>query len=105
MSGGSRPASVTILEKDYLVACGEGERDSLLASVELLKAKIQEVRDGGKVIGNERIAVVAALNIAHEYLEYKRQKDRYTSSMDVSLRRLQDKIDDVLVKGASLEVQ
>jgi cell division protein ZapA len=105
MSGDSRPVNVTILDKEYLVACREGERESLQASVDLLKTKIQEIRDNGKAVGNERIVVLAALNIAHEFLEYKRQKDRYTSSTDASLQRLQDKINKALAKGGLLEIQ
>ena len=105
MSGASRPVCFSLLDKDYLVACEEQDRDSLYASVELLRAKVQEVRDSAKIIGNERMVVMAALNIAHEYLEYKQQKERYTLSTDACLRRLQVKIDDALSKGCSLEIQ
>jgi len=105
MSGNSRPVCFSLLDKEYLVACSEQDRDSLYAAVELLRTKVQEVREGAKIIGNERIVVMAALNIAHEYLEYKLQKERYTLSTDACLQRLQVKIDDALNKGGSLEIQ
>jgi len=62
--------SVTILDKEYNIACKESERDALMRSAELLNHKIQEVRSGGKVVGGERIAIMAALNLAHDMLEH-----------------------------------
>ena len=59
---------VTIMGREFRVACPQGEEESLLASVEFLDRKMREIRDGGKVIGVERIAIMAALNIAHELL-------------------------------------
>ncbi len=50
------------------IACSEEEKADLLKAVEYLDSKMREIRDGGKVIGVERIAIMAALNIAHELL-------------------------------------
>ena len=55
--------SVRILEKEYFVACGHEERADLLDSAEYLSVKMREIRDSGKVVGLDRIAVMAALNI------------------------------------------
>src|SRR5690606_1565011 len=66
MSDEVKPITVTILDKDYLVGCKEDEREALFASVQFLNKKMIEQRDSGKVIGSERIAVMVALNIAHE---------------------------------------
>ena len=63
--------SVKILEKEYHVACPPEERPALLESAEYLNRKMREIRDSGKVIGLERIAVMAALNIAHELLSMR----------------------------------
>jgi cell division protein ZapA len=60
--------TLNLLGREFRVACPEGEEQQLLASAELLNRKLREVRDTGKVIGNERIAVMAALNIAHELM-------------------------------------
>ena len=60
--------TLNLLGREFRVACPEGEEQQLLASAELLNRKLREVRDTGKVIGNERIAIMAALNIAHELM-------------------------------------
>ncbi len=60
--------TINLLGREFRVACPEGEERSLLASVDYVNRKMREVRDTGKVVGNERIALMAALNIAHEYL-------------------------------------
>jgi cell division protein ZapA len=63
--------TVSLLGREFRVACPEGEEKQLLASVDFLNRKMKEVRDTGKVVGNERIAIMAALNIAHEMLSRK----------------------------------
>ena len=60
--------SIQILGREFRVGCPEGEEKQLLASVDYLNRKLKEVRDTGKVVGNERIAIMTALNIAHEYM-------------------------------------
>jgi len=62
---------VSILGRNYKVACEDGERDALLQAVEYLDAKMGEIKKIGKVSGTDRIAVMAALNIAHELLSTK----------------------------------
>jgi cell division protein ZapA len=58
--------TISLLGREFRVACPEGEQKQLMASVDYLNRKMKEVRDTGKVVGNERIAIMAALNIAHE---------------------------------------
>lgn len=60
--------SINLLGREFRVACPEGEEQQLLASVDYLNRKLKEVRDTGRVAGNERIAIMAALNIAHEFV-------------------------------------
>ena len=64
----ARAITISLLGREFRVGCPEGEEKQLLASVDYLNRKMKEVRDTGKVVGNERIAIMAALNIAHEYL-------------------------------------
>jgi cell division protein ZapA len=59
---------VSIMGREFRVACPEEEQKELLASVDYLDKKMRDIRDAGKVIGIERIAIMAALNIAHELL-------------------------------------
>ena len=63
--------NVEILGVDYRIACEEGEKEALIASARYLDEKMQDVKDTGKVIGGERVAVMAALNISHELLQQK----------------------------------
>lgn len=105
MSSTSKPVNVTILDKEYLIACSDEERELLHRAIELLNMKMREVKASGKVIGSERIAVMAALHIANELLQYKDRNESYTSNVDNLIRRLQNKIDDALVKGKQLEFQ
>jgi cell division protein ZapA len=62
---------VTILGRSYRVSCREGEREELMRAVAYLDAKMSEIRQSGKVTGTDRIAVMAALNIAHELLSMR----------------------------------
>ncbi len=66
--------AIQILGRDFRVACPEGEEKQLQASVEYLNRRMKELRDTGKVTGNERVAIMAALNIAHEFLAHKSVK-------------------------------
>jgi len=65
----SVPVKVLILDREYLVACPEDEKASLLKSAAFLNQRMQEIRDKGKVVGIDRIAVMTALNLAHELLQ------------------------------------
>lgn len=92
------PVTVTILDKEYLISCTEQEREQLHAVVELVNGKLLEVKNSGSIIGAERIAIMASLNIANELLAYKRRNADYTSSVDTTIGRLQTKIDAALTK-------
>ena len=63
---------VSILGRDYRVACKESERDELLQAVQFLDRRMRDIRDAGKIVGAERIAVMAALNITNELLRASR---------------------------------
>ena len=68
MSNADKAVSISLLGREFRVGCPEGEEKQLAASVDCLNRKMKEVRDTGKVVGNERIAIMAALNIAHELM-------------------------------------
>jgi cell division protein ZapA len=63
--------TVNILDRDYQIACQNEEKELLLAAARYLDQKMREIRDRGNVIGIDRIAVMAALNIAHDFLQLK----------------------------------
>jgi cell division protein ZapA len=68
MSKEARGLDVNIMGREFRVSCTEEERRDLLKAVDYLNGKMREIRDTGKVIGVERIAIMAALNITHEFL-------------------------------------
>jgi cell division protein ZapA len=71
MSEELQRVTVQLLDKEYSVACPEDEREALIESADLLNRKMKEIRDSGKVVGVDRIAVMAALNLCHEMLQGK----------------------------------
>lgn len=99
-----KPVTVRILDKEFLVNCPENERDDLLASAELLNTKMREIRDTGKVVGIDRIAVMAALNMAHDLLDQRNIKQDIQQSIGTRIRTLQEKIELALNKGNQLEL-
>jgi cell division protein ZapA len=87
---------VTILDRQYRVACPDDERDSLMAAVAYLDQKMRDIKAAGKIAGVDRIAVMAALNIAHELLaaktgagfdlgEYKRRMNSMNNVIDEAI--------------------
>jgi len=104
MKSSAKPIRVHILDKEYLIACPDDEREALFASAEFLTDKMKEIRDTGKIVGADRIAVMAALNMAHELLGQKTVKDDYQLNISQRIRALQDKIDIALNQGNQLEL-
>ena len=96
--------SVRIMEKEYVVACPYEERSALLDAAEFLNARMREIRDSGKVVGLDRIAVMAALNLAHEYLRVKDRASRVGSGVGGRVRALRERVEGVLGKGQQLEL-
>lgn len=92
MSKQSTTAEVKILDKEYLVACPEEERDALARAARHLDSKMREIRSSGKVFGTERIAVMAALNITHELLE----RDTMSDATSTLLKAMDGKLNDAL---------
>lgn len=88
--------NISILGKEFMVACPEDERTALTEAARLLDSKMREIHDSGKVIGTERCAVMAALNIANELLQARKLSSGLPPDMDQKLRLLQGKIDAAL---------
>jgi len=100
----SRPLSVRILEKEYMVACAPEERTELLDSAEFLNGRMREIRDSGKVVGLDRIAVIAALNMANELLRFRNRDNHLDSDVGGRLRILRERVESALEKGRQLEL-
>jgi len=71
MSTEPKGLQVNVMGREFRVACPESEQKGLLEAVDYLNKKMNEIRDAGKIVGLERIAIMAALNIAHELLSTK----------------------------------
>jgi cell division protein ZapA len=96
--------SVRIMEKEYVVACPYDERSALLDAAEFLNARMREIKESGKVVGLDRIAVMAALNLAHEYLKGKDRESKLDSGVGHRVRALRERVEGALEKGQQLEL-
>ncbi len=96
--------SVRILEKEYQFACAVEERAALLDSAEYLNAEMKKIRDSGKVIGLDRIAVMAALNMANELLKGRSRDTSLETDVVHRVRLLRERVEATLERGQQLEL-
>ena len=94
----TQPNTVTvhILDKEYCIACPADERANLESAARYLDGKMREIRSGGKVIGADRIAVMAALNITHDLLHKQQRLDQEADSTRAKVRDLLGRVDKAL---------
>lgn len=104
MSSNSTPITVQILDKEYRIACPSGEEEALRESATFLNNRIIEVRESGKVIGPDRIIVMAALNLAHEFLSERNEHEEYSSRIKNRVCNLHDRIDNAIRSSKQLEL-
>ena len=102
----SEPArvSVRILEKEYFVACPHEERAALLDAAEFLNGRMREIRDSGKVVGLDRIAVMVALNLANDLLKQKSREVKLEGEVGSRVKVLRERAESALAKGKQLEL-
>ncbi|MEA3639648.1 MAG: cell division protein ZapA [Lamprobacter sp.] len=86
--GRTMPVTIRILDKEYRIACGPEEHHGLIDSARLLDQRMREVRQNGRIIGADRIAVMAALNLVYELL---RERDEISEQRD-RLQHLQERL-------------
>lgn len=94
---------VNILDKDYQVGCPPEQQAELAESAQHLDSQMRKIREAGKVIGLDRIAVMAALNISHELIQQKSQSTNSSDTED-KLKRLNNKLDNALQQYLQLEI-
>ena len=82
----------------------EKQVDALLDSAELLNTRMREIRDSGKVVGLDRIAVIAALNLANELIKLQNRDQRSEAELGNRVRALRDRIEGELARGQQLEL-
>jgi cell division protein ZapA len=96
----SEPMAVQILEREFLVACTPDERPGLAAAASLVDAKMREVRSNARTATIDRIAVMAALNLAHELLELRRTATQVDAALGGELDALKLRLDAMLAAHA-----
>ena len=96
--------SVRILDKEYQVSCPADERTALLDSAEILDTKMRDIRDSGKVVGLERIAVMAALNMANELLQANAKDKVLENTLGNRLKLMSDQVESVLGNTQQLDL-
>lgn len=94
MSKAVQPVSLNILGKEYKIACPQEEQQGLIQTAQNLDTQMRKIRDTGKVVGAERIAVLAALNLAHDASPAK--NNFATAELCSRLLNLRQKIENVL---------
>lgn len=92
----SEPVNVRILDREYLVGCPPEEREGLLAAAKLLDSRMREIRGGNRMAGIDRIAVLAALNLASELLDNRTQGGERDRELHRGLAELNRKLDGLL---------
>lgn len=102
MSRDNKGMDINILGREFRVACPESEQDALLFAAQYLDQKMREIREQGKVIGVERIAVMAALNIAFELHNRPKQNGVDISAMERKIELMEAMIDKALLPQDSL---
>jgi cell division protein ZapA len=96
--------SVRILDKEYQVACPAEERTDLLDSAEILNNKMREIRDSGRIVGLDRIAVMAALNMANDLIHAKARDLELEGDISDRLKSISDRVDNVLSGNPQLDL-
>ena len=96
--------NIKILEKEYQISCPASERAALMDSAELLNGKMREIRDTGKVIGLDRIAVMAALNMANELLRSRSRGEHLEGDAKLRLQAMRERVEGALQTSRQLEL-
>jgi cell division protein ZapA len=97
----SEPVNVRILDREFTVGCEPGERDSLMAAATLLDARMREIRGAHKMASIDRVAVLAALNLAHELQQMRAESGTGDDAIGRALGEVNRKLDGLFDSLAS----
>ncbi|MEJ2619886.1 MAG: cell division protein ZapA [Candidatus Thiodiazotropha sp.] len=104
MNSNTLPVTVSILDKEYRISCQPDERESLLQAAAYVDGQMREIRQAGRIIGAERIAVMTALNIANDLLLGQKTKEDGSQNISRRIKTLQDKIEIALNTTNQMEL-
>lgn len=95
MSSTSEVVSIRLLDREYTVGCEPGERDSLLSAAKLLDTKMREIRGNNRMAALDRVAVLAALNLAHDLQQMRDESSSRDRELSRTLNDLHRRLDDL----------
>lgn len=98
------PITVTIMGRDFQMVCPPNERQALLDAAQMVDDKMRAVRDGGKIVGMDRIAVLVALNLANELMSASGSTEHYAQNVNQQIGKLCDKISHSLNQHKQLDL-
>ena len=104
MAEDNKTLTVSIAGKDYQVACPAGEEDSLREAAQYLHTLMESIRSSGRVVGLDRVAVMAALNISNELLQSKQQRDAEQAKVATTMQKLSDRVADAVSANKQLQL-
>ena len=93
---GNKPINIKLLDREYTVGCGPDELDSLLSAAKLLDSKMREIRGGNRMAALDRVAVLAALNLAHELQLLRKESEGSDRELTRVLGDLNRRLDTLL---------
>ena len=102
MAEGAKTIDISLLGRSYKVACEDGEREALMEAVAYLDGKMGEIKKAGKVSGTDRVAVMAALNIAHEFLSTKLGNGFDIGQARRKISQIEAKLDEAIARQDKL---
>lgn len=96
--------TVTVFQKEYKIACPPDAEDELIESATLVDRKMREIREAGRSVGQDRIAIIAAINIAYELLQSRTAHQSGIDEVTGDLSRLREEVEGALFQGRQLEL-
>lgn len=93
MSSATEAVSIRVLDREYTVGVGSGERDGLMAAARVLDARMRDIRGANRMAAVDRVAVLAALNLAHELQQLRDETERREREIAGALSLLQGRLD------------
>ena len=100
----SKTLSISIMKKEFQVACPDGEEEALQRAARYLSEQMEDIRKGGKVVGMDRIAIMAALNMSHELLHGQSKVQTSQDYAKLRIRALNDRLEHAIADGKQLKI-
>ncbi len=100
----SKTLTISIMNKEFQVACPEGEEEALQRAASYLSEQMQEIRQSGKVVGMDRIAIMTALNMSHELLSGQSKVQTSQDYAKLRIRALNDRLKNAIAGGKQLKI-